>query len=307
MSRRDLFAPVPDALVRDMRVGSSAMRLYSLLMRYANKDRVAWPRQSRLAGELDCSRRTIERLVAQLRDTGWITAERRENGGVCKYTMFREAISESCVPPDTDDGTVPTPTAGHIEREPLNESHDKKKKDTSCLPSPPRAAAVRQAAQAARDRDDALDPAKALDLWQEHPGAKPAQDAWRSGAPRRSPSAESPMGLALAWRARMQEARIAGALDTNLKALARLFRVLLDEGASVAQIRTMTNLYAEAGGLRRDGVAPWRHFMYQRHLLLAKARESEAARRLREDPDAWVYVRPTREQLREADRAYLTR
>lgn len=313
MSRHLLFAPVPDGLIHDKQVGAGGVRLYSLLMRFANKDRTCWPRQSRLAAEMEYSRRTIERLIAQLRETGWITVERRENGGVCQYTMHREKVSVPCVPPDRNDGRVPTEMTGgdiYIEREPLNESH--REKNTSCSPPPPRAA-VRREAKVARDREDALDPAKALDLWDApvslH-GARADRVIYDEVSliprppARRSPSADSPMGLALAWRARMQEARVAGALDTNVKALARLFRVLLDEQVTPAQIRAMTDLYAAAGGLRNPAVAPWRHFVFQRHLLLSKIREDEAQQRRYQDPDAYVYTPPTREQRLEADRAY---
>jgi len=285
------WAPLPEELLRSG-LSPRAITVYGMLLRYAGDARRCWPRQATLAADLKCSVPTIERAVRELRETGWITVKRRGviHGveyllGIGKPAPSQNPASDPSPVRDTD----PSRMGALNEREPIEPEPEKK--DTSCLPSPPRRAAVRREAKAARDREDALDPAKALDLWQTHPASASAgasRESWGSHGPRRSPSADSPMGLALAWRARMQEARIAGALDTNVKALARLFRVLLDEGVTPAQIRAMTNLYAEAGGLRNPSVAPWRHFLFQRHLLLSKIREAEQRALYRDDPDAYV-------------------
>lgn len=297
MTHKEHFAAVPEELIRS---GASprAIQIYGLLKRYAGEDRIAWPHQSTLAKDLGCSRQTISRAVTELREAGWIKVKRRGLAPGVWYHLYE--TPQPCKNPVSDDSKV---SHGHdskvshpYEVEPIEPEPEEK--NTSCSPPPPRTA-VRRTAKLARDREDALDPAKALDLWD-------APAAAHAPAPRRTPSAQSPMGLALAWRARMQEARVAGALDTNVKALARTFRVLLQEGTTAEQIRAMTELYANVPGLRHASAAPWRHFLYQRHLLLSKVRDAERDRLVREDPDAaYAYTPPTREQLRELDRAFL--
>lgn len=300
MTETEPFAMVPHALTSSG-LSDRAVRVYACLAQYANKDRRAWPRQSAVVRRLGCSLPTVQRAVRELRDAGWISTALRESGGVLEYTLHMAPIqvSEPCEPPITVDGTPPSPVMGHITR--TNEL-DPQEENTSCSPLPPRAA-VRREADLARRRDDALDPAKALNLWDcPAPAAPPSPSP--VSTPRRSPAADAPMGLALAWRRRMQEARVAGALDSNVKALARAFRVMLAEGVTPEQIRSMTGLYATATGMRNPAVAPWRHFLYQRHLLLSRIREAENFERKRNDPDAFVYTLPTAEQLEAQERRH---
>jgi hypothetical protein len=322
------WASVPDGLIRSG-ASSRAIVVYALLMRYANKDRTAWPRQSTLARELECSRATVERAVKELRESGWVTATRRTEGGVCEYLMHRSPVAALCEPPLTDDGGVPSRMREHKEREPLNE------KDKLASQAPPRFAAVSPRAQAKlqAQRDALLDPANCPDLMDApaergyaalaaaqneedrdfHAAVKARRGARAQRAiideintfeDRPAPSrgvrtidGDSPMGLALGWRRRMQEARVAGALDTNVKALARFFKVMLQEGATPEQIRMMANLFAEHEGLRNDAVAPWRDFLYQRHLLLRRTRRALDQQAALADP-ASAYGRT--DALREA-------
>src|SRR5690348_17130023 len=122
------FASVPRALVADRRVPHKAKSLYAVLTRYANKHRQAWPSQSTLAAEMDdCSTRTVERMVAALRDAGWITVERRWPGGPNRYTLQTEALEPAepaqadgsnevlseLTPPDRTVVTHPTEMAAH--------------------------------------------------------------------------------------------------------------------------------------------------------------------------------------------------
>lgn len=286
------WAPVPEELLRSG-LSPRAIQTYGMLLRYADTDRRAWPRQSTLAADLKCSLPTIERAVRELRETGWITMRRRGVIHGVEYLLNETGTSQDPVSdPSSVRGSDPSRMRVLYEPEPLEPEPGEK--NTSCSSPPPRSAAVRGNAKSARDREDALDPAKALALW----------DAPAEHLARRAPSGHSPMGLALAWRARMQEARIAGALDTNVKALARMFRVMLQEGVTPAQIRAITDLYAAASGMRNPAVAPWRHFLYQRHLLLSRVRDAERDRRMQSDPDAYRYVPPTPEQEAEAARAH---
>lgn len=260
------WAMVPDTLIRSG-LSDRAVRVYALLVRYANGDRRAWPRQTVLAQKLDCSRATVERAVRELREEGWVTTERREAGGVLEYELHTAPVppekrSVPCVPPLTDEGRVPSRMRAPIEREPENE--------TLPTATPPRAAVRdRHQAQESAQREAALDPERALGIWDE-----PAPPR------RRTVNGDSPMGLALAWRETMREAGI-GALDANVKALAAHFKTMLEQHVTPSQIRAITRLYAAKPGLRNTAASPWRDFLYQRHLLLAQVCDTdryEAAR-----------------------------
>ena len=317
----DYWAMVPEKMIRS-ELSDRAVRVYALLLRYANADRIAWPRQTVMAKELGCSRATVERAVRELREKGWVKTERRESGGVCEYLLrtspapperrmsggveitdelverlAAEAEAgydiEPCEPPLTDEGALPSPVRGHIEPEPENQR----------LPAatPPRAAVRGRQAEARETarREAALDPEVALGIWDKPRairGATPTCvwydeiDAGASLAPRRlaprrrSVDGDSPMGLALAWRETMRDAGITGALDANVKALAAHFKAMLDERVTPSQIRAITRLYAAKPGLRNSSASPWRDFLSRRHLLLASVQDTDRYEAAKADP-----------------------
>lgn len=314
----DYWAMVPEKLIRSG-LSDRAVRVYALLQRHANADRIAWPRQTVIAKELDCSRATVERAVRELREKGWIETKRRESGGVCEYHLHTSPLPrrqrtsggvevtdelieqlaaqaeagydiEPCEPPLTDEGTLPSPVRGHIEPEPENQR----------LPSatPPRAAVRGRQAEARETarREAALDPELALGIWDKPPavrGAKPTcvwYDEINPGPPpaprRRQVDGDSPMGLALSWRESMRDAGITGALDCNVKALAAHFKAMLDQRVTPSQIRAMTRLYAAKPGLRNSAAPPWRDFLSRRHLLLASVQDTDRYEAAKADPAA---------------------
>lgn len=82
------FATVPEHLIRDKNLSDRAFRLWCLLDRYAGKDDAAFPSRETLRLDLDCSRASVDRAVAELVDGGWLSKRRREAGGVNEYTLL---------------------------------------------------------------------------------------------------------------------------------------------------------------------------------------------------------------------------
>lgn len=131
------FAILPEWLLDDDSVSSDAIRLYAILARHANKNRVAWPGQTALAERLKCTDRHIRKLLSQLKDAGALqTVKRRYNGTTIHRIVF-DPPERLFLPDDerperaflTDrnsgsslSGTVVPPNESH-ELEPLNESH----------------------------------------------------------------------------------------------------------------------------------------------------------------------------------------
>jgi Helix-turn-helix domain len=131
-TNREPFAMIPEALMRDRSVPRSAVVLYGVLARYGSVPEDCFPSLARLARDLKCSRRSIQRWLNALDRAGWIERERRlstagdfdSNG----YRLARGVGTEMSLPRDTD-----VPTGGDIsvtgvetqmshERESLNES-----------------------------------------------------------------------------------------------------------------------------------------------------------------------------------------
>lgn len=300
IDREFRFSQTPEDLVFSG-LSDAAVRLFSALLRYANADWQCFPRQALLAERLGWSLAKIERIVRELREAGWLTTARLGRVRGVLYTLRRtvDDAGETAGDPAALTGGDPSPVRALKEREPSEREE---------LPSgaPPRSAAVcaRVRRREQQERDDALDPAKTLGLWPSpagRGGARGAEvrDGWADEIAaadrpprRRTVDADSPMGLALAWREQMQRENIAGALDTNLKALARFFAVWMREDITADQIRTMTGVFAHMPGLRNPAVAPWRQFLYQRHVLLDRVRRSARAAAATAEPRRYLEPDP---------------
>lgn len=86
VSSRPLFAPIPEDMLLDMALSSSAVRLWGILDRTAQRDRI-FPGQERLADQLGTTRQTIGKWMAELVDGGWMSVKRRGLGRTNVYTL----------------------------------------------------------------------------------------------------------------------------------------------------------------------------------------------------------------------------
>lgn len=279
------YAAVPRALVADRFVTHHGARLYAVLTRYANTDRQAWPSQRTLSEEMDCSIRQVERSVAVLRDSGWVTVERRWPGGPNRYTLRLEPTfldpesdpeegeqepeendcgawaedDSTLTPPDKDGGTHPTGMAAL--------SYRYKEKEENL--------AARVPLRSDEAIEDGFDPAKTCGLF----------DTLAAPAPAKTPGARAlAIELRSAW---MRERPAALAGDINVAAVSGQMASWMRTGVSAAELRSMINLFVEVKGFQAEGIEPWRCFLARRHTLLQKVRTTAEAQRAENDPEYW--------------------
>ena len=110
---RKPFAMIPTDLVRDPAIGSSAVRLWTVLASYAYGSEVV-TRPSRAALAADCgygSTRAVDLNLRRLERAGWLTIEstRRADGGRGRnrYILEWEPVNPQTSP--TPEGRAPTP------------------------------------------------------------------------------------------------------------------------------------------------------------------------------------------------------
>jgi hypothetical protein len=99
--RIDQFVLVP-VWALDRCNDSNAIHLYVLLLKYANRARVAWPGQERLAKAMNASTRTVQRAVAELIRCGIMeTKRRRSKAGELlgiSYVLLKTPIKHHATP-----------------------------------------------------------------------------------------------------------------------------------------------------------------------------------------------------------------
>ena len=78
------FAQVCHLVTLDGTLSDGAVRLYMLLLKYAQDKGACWPGITRLARELHKSKRTVKRYLMELVERGLITREQRGNGKTAK-------------------------------------------------------------------------------------------------------------------------------------------------------------------------------------------------------------------------------
>jgi len=78
------FARVCHLITLDAELSDGAVRLYMLLLKYAQDKGACWPGIERLARELNKSKRTVKRYLVELVERGLITREQRGNGRTTK-------------------------------------------------------------------------------------------------------------------------------------------------------------------------------------------------------------------------------
>jgi len=79
------FTQIPNMVLRDPTLSCNAKVLYMLLLSYAWQDKECFPGQSRLAGGMGCTQRTITRTLAELKKRKLISWDRR---GLCKCNVY---------------------------------------------------------------------------------------------------------------------------------------------------------------------------------------------------------------------------
>lgn len=92
-------AVVPEALVYDLGVNDGAMRLWLALRRHADGDGTSYPSRARLAKLLGCSPDTVDRRVATLVATGWLTVEPRHDDAGSQRSNLYHLRMAALVPP----------------------------------------------------------------------------------------------------------------------------------------------------------------------------------------------------------------
>lgn len=97
------YTILPDELLRDDRLNIIDAVLWGRLYRFAgNGTRMANPSKKRLANELGCSVKTVERSIKSLSDYGFISVERNNLGQNNEFTIlypWTEKVSEVVVEP----------------------------------------------------------------------------------------------------------------------------------------------------------------------------------------------------------------
>lgn len=71
------FSSTPAELLTDPKMSARAKALYGLLGTYAGADRSCYPSQARLAEQMGCSRETVVRTIAELKESGWVDVTQR--------------------------------------------------------------------------------------------------------------------------------------------------------------------------------------------------------------------------------------
>jgi hypothetical protein len=93
-----------------------------VLATYANEHGACWPPIGDLAHDLECSERTVKRRLADLRDRGLVSSQRRPN----RSSLHRLAVPW-CAGRDTQDG----PTGGDAQADPTDDAG----RDTQDVPT----------------------------------------------------------------------------------------------------------------------------------------------------------------------------
>lgn len=105
------FAIVPLDLLQQ--VSASAVCVYAVLAEAANRDQQAWPSKATIADRTGFSSRTVQRAIAELRDSGWVevTERHRENGSTTSNTyVVRRVRGDMGVLPPQDIRVSPPET-----------------------------------------------------------------------------------------------------------------------------------------------------------------------------------------------------
>jgi len=95
------FAQLSHLVTMDAALNDGAVRVYALLLRYAQQKDKCWPGVARLAEDLDKSQPTIKRHLAVLVERGLVTRDRRRNTSSVTWLEDLETVYNSVVRNDT--------------------------------------------------------------------------------------------------------------------------------------------------------------------------------------------------------------
>lgn len=272
-----------------------AMATFIGLASFADyRTRLAWPSHTTLAAKIGKSVPTVERALRELRETGWVSLQRRVARGPNVYHLNEEPVltedeapgaepepEQEPVPVEDDgcaEGRIPSPVMGYRPRYPIktdahnpsemmahSDVYTRNKKTLTAL----RAVAPRDGIE------EGFDPAQACGLFESDPAPVPAK---ATGA--RALAYE----LRSAWMRERPEA-LPG--DMNVGALGGQIAAWMRGGVTDTEIHQMIELFVTASGLQVKGAPPWKSFLAKRHLMLKKIRDAAAAEAAETDPDYW--------------------
>ena len=110
------FAKIPEDLLCDAEISSTAVRIYGVLQRYAGKNGTAFPGREELADRLGVHVNTVKRALVELVDSGWIERTRRPCSNVwdtaVRVVPDPEARVQGRPVPTQRRGTKNDPTVG---------------------------------------------------------------------------------------------------------------------------------------------------------------------------------------------------
>ena len=81
------FTQVPNILLKDPTLSTTAKVVYSMLLSYAWHNNLVFPGQERMAGDIGTSQPTIARAIKELETHGWLDVERRGQGKTNLYVL----------------------------------------------------------------------------------------------------------------------------------------------------------------------------------------------------------------------------
>lgn len=88
------YAQVPKEAIEDTGLSPNAFRLYAYLCLFSGKDGKAFPKVRTLAIGLDVSRRTIQRTLNELEDSGWVERDFKKNRST-NYIVNRDPTKKA--------------------------------------------------------------------------------------------------------------------------------------------------------------------------------------------------------------------
>ena len=86
------FAQIPHALILDVEVSHTAVRVYCYLKRRADSEGRAFPGVRRIATETSMGRNTVRRGIEALEAAGWISVEREYDAETQKHKVNRYMV-----------------------------------------------------------------------------------------------------------------------------------------------------------------------------------------------------------------------
>lgn len=301
------YVPVPTALATDAEMSNRAVRIYTILGKYADyRTRLAWPTHRTVARDLGCSIPTIERGVRELRESGWITVQQRYSRGPNLYRLNEEPVTEADArsehlaeleradqvigidddldePEAENDGrgvlgaaaetdvrvlAHPISCAAPIPSRLMLHSDVYTKNETHLPP--------RGAVRPEEGVEKGFDPLEACGLF----------DTGPCRAPVKEPGARDlAYELRSAWQ-RERPAALPG--DINVAACAGQISAMRRGGVTTTELRSMINLFVQVKGFQITGAAPWKSFLARRHALLLKVRTAAEAIAAENDPEYWT-------------------